>query len=127
MRTCSRCGKLAASHSPRTNFTSSGQSAGIIARLAQAVRIARGQVESVYRLQRLDLLPCDRREGRLVLEGMQHDAFQQIPEREVELGRERFQHLEQAAFQAHAGLGSGDRLHGYNVTKVPSYHTSASC
>src|SRR5438876_8412253 len=117
MRTCSRCGKLPASDSPRTKRSRS-PSALILVRLAQLVRVAGGEIEPVDRSQRADLLQRGLRERRLALEGVQDDALEQIAEREVELGRERLQHLEQPALEAHAGLGAGDLLHG---TMVPSY------
>src|SRR5882762_3833200 len=121
MRTCSRCGNAAASISPRTKRSSSGQS-GCIRGLAQLVRVPRGEVETVDRLQRLHLLEGRGGEGRPALEGVQHDALEQIPERQVELGGERLEHLEQTALEAHSGLGTGDVFHGswYQVTKVPS-------
>src|SRR5882757_459026 len=98
MRTCSRCGNADASISPRTKRSSSGQS-GCIRGLAQLVRVPRGELETVDRLQ------------RLALEGVQHDALEQIAERQVELGGERLEHLEQAALEAHSGLGTGDFFH----------------
>src|SRR5437016_11083015 len=118
MRTCSRCGKFPASDSPRWKRSSSAASTLIFARLTQLVRVLRGQVEPVHRTQCPDLAQSGRRERRLALESVQHDALEQIAEREVELGRERLQHLEQPALEAHAGLGAGDLLHG---TMVPSY------
>src|SRR5207244_3460320 len=89
--------------------------------LAQLVRVAGGEIEPVDRSQRADLLQRALRERRLALEGVQDDALEQIAEREVELGRERLQHLEQPALEAHAGLGAGDLLDG---TMVPSYHST---
>src|ERR1700732_1984253 len=78
MRTCARCGNAAASISPRTKRSRSGQSASMLARLAQLVRVLRGELEAVDRLQRPDLLESGRRERRLAFEGMQDDALQQI-------------------------------------------------
>src|SRR5438876_3174456 len=120
MRACSRCGKLPASDSPRTKRSRS-PSALILVRLAQLVRVAGGEIEPVDRSQRADLLQRGLRERRLALQGVQHDALEQIAEREVELGRERLQHLEQPALEAHAGLCTGDLLHRRNVTKLPMY------
>src|SRR5215469_16774767 len=117
MRTCSRCGKLAAAISPRTKRSRSGQSGGIAA-LAQLVGILGAEVEPVDRLQRFHLAQRRCREGRLALEGMQHDALQQVAEGHIELGGERLQHLEQPGLEAHAGLGTGDGLH---VRMVPWY------
>src|SRR5215469_14201719 len=121
MRTCSRCGKHAASISPRMKRPSSSASALVITRLAQLVRVFRGEVEPVDGPQRLHLAERRRRERRLAFEGVQHDAFEQVAERQVELGGERLQHFEQTAFQPHARLGTGDRFHWYHVTKVTWY------
>src|SRR4029077_1279169 len=93
MRPCSRCGKAAGSVSPCTKRSSSGQSVAITV-LAQLVRVARRKVEPVHRLQRLDLLEGGGGEGRLALEGVQHHALQQSAQRQVELGRQRLQHLQ---------------------------------
>src|ERR1700675_1159381 len=117
MRTCSRCGNAAASISPRTKRSSSG-SAFILVRLAQLVRVAGGEVEAVDRFQRPDLFHGGRRERRLAFEGVQDDALQQVAERQIELRRERLEHLEQAALEAHTGLGAGDLFHRL---MVPSY------
>src|SRR5207302_9125416 len=118
MRTCSRCGKFPASDSPRTKRSSSAASTLTFARLTQLVRVLRAQVEPVHRTQCPDLAQRGRRERRLALEGVQHDALEEIAEREIELGRERLQHLEQPALEAHAGLGAGDLLHD---AMLPSY------
>src|SRR5215472_18615255 len=120
MRTCSRCANPAAAISPRTKRSSSGQSAPI-AILAQLMRVRGAELETVDRPQRLDLGERRRREGCLALEGVQHDPLEQIAERQVELGGEGLQHLEQAALEAHAGLCAGDGLHGdlwYQCTLV---------
>src|SRR6516225_5393139 len=123
MRTCSRCGKPAAAISPRTKRSSSGQSAGI-AVLPQLVRIPGAELEPVDRLERLHLAQRRGRERRLALEGVQHDALEQVAERHVELGGERLQHLEQAALEAHAGLGTGYGLHGTHGNLVPRYQST---
>src|ERR1700687_605931 len=53
-----------------------------------------------------------RGEGRAALEGMEHDAFQQVAKRQVvELGQ-RLEHLDQALLHAHAGLDPFDRRTG---------------
>src|SRR6266853_6399658 len=96
-----------------------GRKSGCIrAGLAQLVRVPGGEVETVDRLQRLHLPEGRGREGRLALEGVQHDALEQIAERQVELGGERLEHLQQPALEAHAGLGTGDFFH---EVMVPSY------
>src|SRR5262245_37078968 len=124
MRTCSRCGKLAAAISPRTKRSRSGQSAAI-AVLPQPVGVLGAEVEPVNRFQRLHLAQRSGRERRLALEGVQHDALEQIAEGHVELGGECLQHLEQPALEAHAGLGAGYGLHGLYGTLVPRYQASA--
>src|SRR5438105_8951476 len=121
MRTCSRCANAPGSISPRTKRSSSGQSGCIRAGLAQPVRVPGGELQAVDRLQRLHLPECRAREGRLALEGVQDDALEQITERQVELGRERLEHLQQAALEAHSGLGAGDLFHDPG-TKLPRYH-----
>src|SRR5215469_9487947 len=79
MRTCSRCGKLAAAISPRTKRSRSGQSGGI-ALFPQLVGITGAEVEPVDRLQRLHLAQCRCRQGCRALEGMEHDALEQVAE-----------------------------------------------
>src|SRR6266513_2090403 len=122
MRTCSRCGQSAASSSPRTKRSRSGQSARMLVRLAQLVRVTGGDIEAVDRFQRADLLQRGRRERRLALESVQDDALEQVAEREVELRRQRLQDLQQPALEAHARLGAGDLLHGRHM--LPSYQST---
>src|SRR5712664_3143260 len=74
--------------------------------------------EAVDRFKRADLFHRGRRERRLAFEGVQDDALEQVAERQIELGRERLEHLEQAALEAHPGLRAGDFFHGL---MVPSY------
>src|SRR4029077_3074937 len=112
MRTCSRCGKAAASISPRRKRSRSGHSGFIFAGLTQLVRVLRGQFQAVDRAQRFDLTQRRGREGGLALEGVQHDALEHVAEGEVELGGERLKNLEQAALKPAAGLGADPRLHG---------------
>src|SRR5438045_2990887 len=85
---------------------------------ARACRASRDEPARPRRRSRRGLRRRALRGRRLALEGVQDDAPEQIAEREVERGRERRQHLEQPALEAHAGLGAGDLLHG---TMVPSY------
>src|SRR5882724_6511996 len=117
-RALSRPGNADASISPCTKRSRSGQSAPMLARLAQLVRVLRGEVEAVDRFKRADLFHRGRRERRLAFEGVQDDALEQVAERQIELGRERLEHLEQAALEAHPGLRAGDFFHGL---MVPSY------
>src|SRR5213076_1429098 len=48
--------------------------------------------------------------------------LEQIAERQVELGRERLEHLQQPALEAHSGLDAGDLFHESHSTKLPRYH-----
>src|ERR1700751_1804519 len=122
MRTCSRCARPVAAISPRTKRSSSGQSAAI-AVLPQPMRVCGREIEPIDRLERLDLAQGSGRERRLALEGVQHDALEQITEGQIELGRERLEDLEQAALEAHARLGAGEGLHGTNSNLVPRYQS----
>src|ERR1700732_2813502 len=124
MRTCSRCGKAAASISPRRKRCRSGPSGFIFAALTQLVRVLRAQIQPVDRAQRFDLAQCRGRERRLALEGVQDDALEQVTEGEIELGRERLEDLEEAALEPDPGLGTGHLLHvpilpWYQVTSKP--------
>src|SRR5215469_1023123 len=124
MCTCSRCGKSAGLISPCTKRSRSGHSGSIAAGLTQLVRVARREVEAVDGLERLHFLQRPGREGRLAIEGVQHDALEEISEGHVELGGERLEDLEQPGLDAHAGLGTGDLSHGIHGNMVPSYQTS---
>src|SRR5579859_3481644 len=78
--------------------------------------IAGSEVEPVDGLQRPDLLQRSGRERRPVIEGVQHDALEQIADRQIELGGECLQHFEQVALEAHARLGPRDLFHAAMVT-----------
>src|ERR1700730_6888553 len=112
MRTCSRCGKAAASISPRRKRSRSGHSGFILAGLTQLVRALRGQIQAVDRAQRFDLTERRGRDGCLALAGVQRDALEQVAEGEVELGGERLKNLQQPALEPDAGLGADHWLHG---------------
>src|SRR5579883_1536511 len=127
MRTCSRWPKRAGSIRPARKsckLAPPGADSSIIAGLAQAVRVARAEVEPVHLAQRIDLAAGRGAEGRLALEGVQHDALEQIAETHVELGGECLQHLEKTGLEPHPGLGAGDlTVSASHVTMLPSYHS----
>src|ERR1700678_1982058 len=66
------------------------------------------QVESVDAAQLRYFLESEALEGRLVLQGMQGDPFEQVAEGEVEIFGQSLQHLEQALLETYAGLDSFD-------------------
>jgi hypothetical protein len=76
----------------------------------------RAQIERVDLLQLRDPAHGLGAEGRLSLEGVQHDPLEEVPQRHVVVFGERLQHLHEALFHAHAGLDSFDSYHG---TKIP--------
>src|SRR5580693_6848774 len=80
--------------------------------------VGRGQAAAVDPLQLRDDLQGGRPERLLPLERVQHDAFQQISERQVQVFGQALEHLEQAALHPDPGL---DTLHGRHVTFVPWY------
>ena len=59
-------------------------------------------------LQLADTLERWTAERRFAVEGVEHDAFEEVAEREVMVLGEGFEHLEDALFHAHAGLNSLD-------------------
>lgn len=81
----------------------------------QLVAVAGGQVESVDLLELLDDLDGGVVEGGLVLEGVQHDALQQVTEGQVEVLGEALEDLQQPALHADAGL---DTLYCYHGNMV---------
>src|SRR6202044_907317 len=80
--------------------------------------VGRGQAAAVDPLQLRDDLQGGRPERLLSLERVQHDAFQQITEGQVQVFGQALEHLEQAALHPDPGL---DALHGRHVTFVPWY------
>ena len=73
--------------------------------------VARPQGQAIDLLQLEDLSERCLPKWRLAFEGMQHDTFEQIPERDVLELRKGFQHLEQPFFHPNAGLYSFDFYH----------------
>src|ERR1051325_7181499 len=88
--------------------------------LHELVRVRAGQVEPVHLPQLADLLPRLFPERRFSLEGMQHDAFEEIAEGDVVIFGQAFQHFEQALLHPDAGLLALDRFR-YHGTMVPRY------
>src|SRR5580698_8186239 len=82
------------------------------------VAVDRGQAAAIDPLQLRDDLQGGHPERLLPLERVQHDAFQQVTERQVQVFGQALEHLEQAALHPDPGL---DTLHGRHVTFVPWY------
>src|SRR5581483_576653 len=76
--------------------------------LAQTMAVLGREVEAVNAAQVRDPVQGCGLERRLVLQGMQGDALEQVAEREVEIFGQALQHLEQALLQPHAGLDALD-------------------
>jgi len=57
-------------------------------------------------------------ERRFAFERVEHDAFEQIPERDIVVLGKRFQHFDQALLHADTGLSALDRYHGTMVPRV---------
>jgi hypothetical protein len=81
----------------------------------EVVAVAGGQVESVDLLEPLDDLHGFVVEGGLLLEGVQHDALEQVAQRQVEVLGEPFEDLQQAALHPDAGLHPLNCYHGTMV------------
>lgn len=84
--------------------------------LEQTVAVPSVELEPVDLLQPFDRLHGRIVEGRLLLEGVQHDPFQEIPEREVEVLGQALQHLEEMGLDADSCLHTP---YGYHATRVP--------
>jgi len=92
----------------------------------QAVAGARIQIEIVKTLQLLNSFERSLIEWRLPIESVQNDAFEQVAQRHVVILGEGLKNLEQALFDAHAGLYALNEkfrilVHAYQCTKVSSY------
>src|SRR5215831_1568229 len=113
------------SPSPSRSTTSPRPSASaLIVGLAQPVARGGVQVEAVDTLQVRDLAQGLRGERDLPVEGVQHDALQQIPERHVLQLGEGLEDLEQALLHARPRLDSlddrADRLAANGLPPRPS-------
>src|SRR5580700_1652862 len=102
----------------------------IRSRFCKVVARAGIQIEPIEFLQLLDALETLGAKRTFAVEGMQHDPFQEIAERQVVKLPERFEHFQDSLFHAHAGLHalhdelfflchSDGFLHWYQCTKVP--------
>jgi hypothetical protein len=84
----------------------------------QAVAVAGGQVELVDLLEPLDDLHGFVVEWGLLLEGVQHDALEQVAQRQVEVLGEPFEDLQQAPLHPDASLHTLNCYHGTMVHQV---------
>src|SRR5208337_262064 len=89
----------------------------------EAVAGAGIEIEGVELLQLLNALERGRTEGNLAVEGVEHDAFEQIAQGHVVIFGESLEHFEQPLFHADAGLDSFDEelRFVYHGTNVPWY------
>jgi len=76
----------------------------------------------------LNTLEIRRAEGSLAVEGVEHDAFEQVPQGHVVIFREGLENFKEAFFHADASLDAFDEElrfinHG---TKVPQYINSVT-
>ena len=82
------------------------------------------EVETVELLQFLNAFERGLAEGSLAVEGVQHDALQEITERQIVILGKGLQDFEQAPFHADAGLDPLHEIlgfggHWYQCTMVP--------
>src|ERR1700751_1747054 len=81
-----------------------GQAAELSSPLPQLMAVLGTQCEPVENPELLDVLERLRRERRLALEGVQHDALQQIAQTHILLLRNGLQHLQHPLLESEAGL-----------------------
>src|ERR1700751_4107516 len=81
-----------------------GQAATPSSPLPQLMAVLGTQCEPVENPELLDVLERLRRERRLALEGVQHDALQQIAQTHILLLRNGLQHLQHPLLESEAGL-----------------------
>src|ERR1700685_1357321 len=112
------------------HFTMSG-SAGTSRPLLEQMARAGIEIKVVDVLELGDFPQGRGGERQFAVKGMQDDAFEQIAEGHVFVLGKRLQHLQQAAFDAHAGLNAdyfqafGSMAHEFSRwfgTIVPKYH-----
>src|SRR5215472_11726826 len=89
--------------------------------LGQAMAGARVKIEAVKRLELMDTVERSLAEWRLAVKGMQHDAFEHVPQGHVVVLGKGFQDFENALFHAHAGLDAFHQKFGI-AHMVPMYH-----
>lgn len=75
---------------------------------AKPMTVRGNQVEAVDTSQLRNFFEGQSLEGRFVLQSMQGNPLEQVAERQVEVFRQAFEHLEEPLFQPHAGLNSFD-------------------
>src|SRR5580704_2803188 len=85
--------------------------------LRQLVRVGGGQGEAVDRLELVDLGQDGRPEGRLALEGVQDDAFDEVAEGQVEVFGQALEYLQRVALDAQTGLRPLNCYHGNMVPR----------
>ena len=66
------------------------------------------QIEPIEFFQVLDAFEAVRAKGAFAIEGVEHDAFEQIAERHIVILAERFKDLQDPLFHANAGLHALD-------------------
>ena len=84
----------------------------------EVVAVAGGQLESVDLPEPLDDLHGGIVERGLLLEGVQHDALNQVAQRQVEVLGEPLENLQQLALHPDAGLHTLNWYHGTMVHQV---------
>src|SRR5260370_12153501 len=91
--------------------------------LGQAVAGAGIEIEGIELAQVLNALERGGAEGSFAVEGVQHNAFQQVAQGHVVVLGERLEHFEDAFFHAYAGLDAFDLELGfcYHGTNVSQY------
>src|SRR6201996_3996632 len=97
MMACSRCSPVSA---PAGASCRSSEQAAMPASsaLPQLMAVLCAQRQPIEAAELLDILERLRRKRRLALEGMQHDALQQIAQAHVLLLRDGLQHLQHSLF-----------------------------
>src|SRR5271170_1906628 len=90
------------------------------ARFDQAMAGAVVEIEAIELLQFLNAAARGLLECRLAVEGVQHDAFQQVAEGQIVKFGERLEHFQQAFFDADTGLHSLNHKLSLVVCRVHS-------
>jgi hypothetical protein len=81
----------------------------------KAVAVGSGQIESVDLLECLDGRYRRIVEGELLLEGMQHYAFEQVSQGQVQVLGEPLQDLQQVPLKPDTSLNPVNNYHGTKV------------
>jgi hypothetical protein len=88
---------------------------GIVRCFVELMAVSGRQVQAVDLLQSLDGGRRAARERQLLVEGVEHDPFEKVAERNVKVLSEALQDLQQPALHPHPGLGTLDLYHGNMV------------